>query len=157
MTGLHRNQVVDRAPRTGPEQQNEMGVVNANVVISNPADRSRNWEGRFLVGTGATDSLVPRQHLEAIGLAPEAQRTYLLADGSEIRMDVAVARIELLGEIVGGTVLFGDADAEPLLGVTALESLGIEVDPLNQRLKKLPAVRLKELSPVGQGTADPSR
>ena len=73
-----------------------MGVVNANVVISNPADRSRNWEGRFLVDTGATDSLVPRQHLEAIGLAPEAQRTYLLADGSEIRMDVAVARIELL-------------------------------------------------------------
>ena len=134
-----------------------MGVVNANVVISNPADRSRSWEGRFLIDTGATDSLVPGQHLKAIGLAPEAQRTYVLADGSEIRMDIAVARIELLGEIVGGTVLFGDADAEPLLGVTALESLGIEVDPLNQRLKKLPAVRLKGLSPVGRRTADPSR
>ena len=39
--------------------------------------------------------------------------------------------------------LFGDADAEPLLGLTALESVGIEVDPLNQRLKRLPAVRLK--------------
>ena len=122
-----------------------MGAVNANVVIRNPADRSRSWEGRFLIDTGATDSLVPRPHLEAIGLTPEAQRTYVLADGSEITLDVAVARIELLGEIVGGTVLFGDADAEPLLGVTALESLGIEVDPLNQRLKKLPAVRLKAL------------
>ena len=62
-------------------------------------------------------------------------------------MGVAVARIELLGEIVGATVLFGAADAEPLLGVTALESLGIEVDPLNQQLKKLPAVRLKNLRP----------
>ena len=122
-----------------------MGAVNANVVIRNPADRSRSWEGRFLVDTGATDSLVPRPQLEAIGLTPEAQRTYVLADGSEITMDVAVARIELMGEMVGGTVLFGDADAEPLLGVTALESLGIEVDPLNQRLKKLPAVRLKSL------------
>ena len=50
-----------------------------------------------------------------------------------------------MGEIVGSTVLFGEADTEPLLGVTALESLGIEVDPLNQRLKKLPAVRLKSL------------
>ena len=120
-----------------------MGVVNANVVISNPADRRQSWEGRFLVDTGATDSLVPRQHLEAIGLKPEAQRTYILADGSEVRLDVAVARIELPGEIVGGTVLFGDADAEPLLGVTALVSLGIEVDPLDPRLKKLPAVRLK--------------
>ncbi|MXZ25329.1 MAG: hypothetical protein F4Y80_10830, partial [Caldilineaceae bacterium SB0665_bin_21] len=33
--------------------------------------------------------------------------------------------------------------AEPRLGLTALESVGIEVDPLNQRLKRLPAVRLK--------------
>lgn len=121
-----------------------MGLVNANVVISNPADRRRSWEGRFLVDAGATDSLVPRQHLEAIGLKPEAQRTYILADGSEVRFDVAVARIELLGEIVGGTVLFGAADAELLLGVTALQSLGIEVDPLNQQLKGLPAVRLKK-------------
>lgn len=120
-----------------------MGTVNVNVVISNPADRRRCWEGLFLVDTGATDSLVPRPHLEAIGIEPEAQRTYVLADGSRIKMDVAVARIELMGEIVGGTVLFGDANAEPLLGVTALESLGIEVDPLNRQLKKLPAVRLK--------------
>ena len=123
-----------------------MGVVNANVVISNPADRRRSWEGRFLVDTGATDSRVPRQHLEAIGLKPEAQRTYILADGGDVRLDIAVARIELLGEIVGGTVLFGAADAEPLLGATALKSLGIEVDPLNQQLKKLPAVRLKKVS-----------
>ena len=57
----------------------------------------------------------------------------------------SVARIELRGEIVGGTVLFGDADTEPLLGVTALESMGIEVDPRNQTLKRLPAVRLKSL------------
>ncbi len=125
-----------------------MGVVNANVIISNPADRNRSWEGLFLVDTDATDSLVPRQYLEAIGLEPEAQRTYLLADGSEVVMDIAVARIELMGEIVGGTVLFGAANAEPLLGITALESLGIEVDPLNQQLKKLPAVRLKYLETV---------
>ena len=81
--------------------------------------------------------------LEAIGIRPEGQRTYVLGGGTEIRMDIAVARIELLGEIVGSIVLFGDERAEPLLGVTALESLGIEIDPLNQQLKKLPAVRLK--------------
>ena len=73
-----------------------MGVVNANVTISNPADRAKRWEGRFLVDTGATDSLVPRQNLAAIGVRPEARRTYLLADGSEVVMDVAVVRIELI-------------------------------------------------------------
>ena len=120
-----------------------MGATHVTVTVRNPADPTRCWEGLFLVDTGATDSLVPRPHLEAIGLQPEGQRIHELADGSEIRMDIALARIEFMGDFTGGIVLFGDAGAEPLLGVTALESVGIEVDPLNQRLKKLPAVRLK--------------
>ena len=35
-----------------------------------------------------------------------------------------------------------EAGGEPLLGMTALESVGIEVDSFYQRLKRLPAVRL---------------
>ena len=120
-----------------------MGVTHVDVTIRNPAEPERSWEGPFLVDTGAIDSLVPRPCLEAIGIEPEGRRVYELADGREIEMDVAVARIELMGELVGGTIIFGDADAEPLLGVTALESVGVEVDPQNQRLKKLPVVRLK--------------
>jgi hypothetical protein len=34
-------------------------------------------------------------------------------------------------------------EAEPLLGVTALESVGITVDPANRTLKRLPAIPLK--------------
>ncbi len=120
-----------------------MGATHVTVTIRNPADLEQAWEGLFLVDTGATDSLVPRQHLEAIGLKPRGQRVYELADGSELRMDVTVGQIEFMGEFVGGTIIFGDENAEPLLGVTALESVGIEVDPRNQRLKRLPAVRLK--------------
>ena len=123
----------------------EMGVPHVDVTIRNPSEPERSWKGPFLVDTGAIDSLVPRPCLEAIGIEPEGQRVYELADGSEIEMDVAVARIEFMGEFVGGTIIFGDADAEPLLGVTALESVGVEIDPQNQRLKKLPAVRLKGL------------
>ena len=76
------------------------------------------------------------------------KRTFELADGSEIALDIGVARIEFMGEAVGATVIFGNDDAEPLLGVTALESVGIEVDPRNQRLKRLPAVRLKRSAQV---------
>lgn len=122
-----------------------MGATHVTVRITNPAEPDRFWEGLFLVDTGATDSLVPRPHLEAIGLKPKGRRTYQLADGSDLVLDVTTADIEFMGEIVGGTIIFGEADVEPLLGVTALESVGIEVDPLNQRLKRLPAVRLKEL------------
>ena len=123
-----------------------MGATHVTVRITNPADSDRYWEGLFLVDTGATDSLVPRPHLEAIGLEPKGRRVYQLADGSDLVLDVTTADIEFMGEIVGGTIIFGEADAEPLLGVTALESVGIEVDPLNQRLKRLPAVRLKGMA-----------
>ena len=112
---------------------------------SEPGRPARSWEGPFLVDTGAIDSLVPRPYLEAIGLAPRARRVYETADGREITMDVTTGEIEFMGEFTAGLIIFGDADAEPLLGVTALESAGIEVDPQNQRLKKLPAVRLKGL------------
>ena len=123
-----------------------MGATHVTVRITNPADLDRFWEGLFLVDTGATDCLVPRPHLEAIGLEPRGQRVYELADGSELVLDATVAEIEFMGEIVGGTIIFGDTHSEPLLGMTALASVGIEVDPLNQRLKRRPAVRLKGLA-----------
>ena len=134
------------ASQNQKRKEKNMGATHVTVRITNPADPGKFWEGLFLVDTGATDSLAPRPHLEAIGLKPEGKRVYELADGSEIAVDVAVAKIEFMGEFVGGTIIFGDADAEPLLGVTALESVGIEVDPLNQRLKRLPAVRLKRMA-----------
>ena len=63
--------------------------------------------GLFLVDTGAIDSLVPRQHLAAIGIEPETERTYELADGSELVLPVAGGRIEFMGELVWSTVIFG--------------------------------------------------
>jgi clan AA aspartic protease len=120
-----------------------MGVTHVTVAVSNPADPQQRWEGLFLVDTGAVDCLVPAKHLRAIGLVPRAKRTYELADGSEIILEIGVATVEFMGEVVGATIIFGNDDVEPILGVTALESVGIEVDPRNQRLKRLPAVRLK--------------
>ena len=120
-----------------------MGITKVTTAVRNPADPDRYWEDLFLVDTGAVDCMVPRNRLREIGIMPQGQRTYELADGTELIMDVGVARIEFMGEIVGATVIFGKDDVEPILGVTALESVGIEVDPRNQRLKRLPAVRLK--------------
>ncbi len=122
-----------------------MGATHVTVTIRNPVEPSRTWEGLFLVDTGAADSLVPRPHLEAIGLKPKGQRVYETADGRKVKMDVTTGDIEFMGEFTAGLIIFGDAGTEPLLGVTALESIGVEVDPVNQKLKRLPAVRLKRL------------
>jgi clan AA aspartic protease len=105
------------------------------------------WEGLFLVDTGAVDCMVPGKHLRALGLKPRGRRVYELADGTELTLDVTVAEVEFMGERVGASVIFGPNDAEPILGVTALESVGIAVDPRSQRPKRLPAVRLKTRRP----------
>ena len=128
-----------------------MGVTHVDVTVRNPAQRARAWTGAFLVDTGAIDSLAPRRNLDAIGLKPTGRRVYATADGREVEMDVAVGELEIMGEISGGVIVFGDDGDEPLLGVTALESAGIEVDPQNQRLKRLPAVRLRGLRQIRIG------
>ena len=125
-----------------------MGATHVTVTIRNPAEPNRSCVDSFLVDTGAIDSLVPRSQLEAIGLEPKGQRVYETADGRALTLDVTSADIEFMGEFTAGLVIFGDEGIEPLLGVTALESVGVEVDPQNQRLKKLPAVRLKSLRPM---------
>ena len=124
-----------------------MGATHVTVTIRNPAEPSRSWDGLFLVDTGATDSLVPRSCIEAIGIEPQGQRVCETADGREVRMDFALAFMEFMGDVTAGRIIIGDEGVEPLLGVTALESAGIEVDPVSQRLKRLPALRLKHLAP----------
>ena len=123
-----------------------MGMTHVTVTVRNPAEPEKSWEGLFLVDIGTVDCLVPAKHLRAIGLEPRAKRTYELADGSEV-LDITTGEIEFMGDLVGSTIIFGADDTEPILGVTALESVGIEVDPRTQRLKRLPAVRLKSLVP----------
>ena len=130
-----------------------MGAIHVDVTIRHPADPSRSWQGTFLVDTGATDTVVPSECVEAVGLEPRAQRTYELADGRSVRMSVATADIEFLDEYVGGMVVFGESGTEPLLGVTALESMGVEVDPRNGELRKLSAVRLKAVDCTLSGNA----
>ena len=112
-----------------------MGATYATVTIKNPAEHGRSWEGEFLVDTGAHDTIVPRKRLEAIGIEPITSREYELADGSGVRFDLGVARIELMGELAGTTVLFGADDAEPVLGVIAMQSVGAELDLRDECLK----------------------
>ncbi len=125
-----------------------MSMPHVTVTVHNPAQLDKSWDGLFLVDTGAVDCLVPAKHLRAIGLEPRGKRIYELADGSEVKLDITTAEIEFMGDLVGSTIIFGADDAEPILGVTALESLGIEVDPRSQSLKRLPAARLKSMPPT---------
>lgn len=70
--------------------------------------------------------------------------SYELADGTVQEYPFGLAQIEFMGEITAGRIIFGPDDATPLLGVTALESVGITLDPSTRSLKRLPAIPLKQ-------------
>lgn len=120
-----------------------MGLTYVTVTIKGLSSSNGDYEAEFLVDTGATDTLVPAKHLERIGVKPIGQTAYELANGEVVQYPFGLAEIAFMNEITAGRVIFGPPDSEPLLGVTALESVGITIDPANRTLKKLPAIPLK--------------
>jgi clan AA aspartic protease len=102
------------------------------------------YEADFLVDTGATDCMAPASKLKKAGISRSGRMSYELADGSTVEYDFGLVVIEFMGELTAGRVVFGPENCEPLLGVTALESVGITVDPANRQLKRLPAIPLKQ-------------
>ena len=126
-----------------------MPLMRVTAAVRNPSDLDRIWNGQFRVDTGAIDCVIPRHHLEAIGLTPMDNRVYGQADGREISMDITFGVIEFMdGRTAKDIVMVDDESAEPLLGVTVLESLGIEIDARNEQLTKLPYTRMRTLWPA---------
>ena len=120
-----------------------MGAIHVTVSLRQSTKSKKTYEADFLVDAGATDCFASASRLKKAGIEPVGKMTYELADGTAVEYSFGIAVIEFMGEITAGRVIFGPEGIEPLLGVTALESVGIIVDPRNQKLKRLPAIPLK--------------
>ena len=120
-----------------------MGLTRVATALTSVDASGGVYEGRFLVDTGASDCMAPGDELRTIGVTEIGRMAYKLADGTAREFAYGLARIEFMGEVTAGRVIFGDPGTEPILGVTALESTGIMVDPASQTLKRLPAIPLK--------------
>jgi clan AA aspartic protease len=120
-----------------------VGLTHVTVTLKPTGAGNGSYDAVFLVDTGATDSMAPASALAKAGIHPIGRTTYELADGSVHEFPFALAQIEFMGEITAGRVICGPEDAEPILSVTALESVGITIDPANRTLKRLPAIPLK--------------
>ena len=122
-----------------------MGLTHVTVALRSLRSASGSYEADFLVDTGATDSLAPADKLQQIEVQPVGTMVYELADGTKHEYSFGLVEIRFMGEVTAGRVIFGPADVEPVLGVTALESVGIIIDPASRTLKRLPAIPLKGL------------
>jgi clan AA aspartic protease len=120
-----------------------MGLTYTTATIRAIGPRNGTYEGQFLVDTGATDTLVPAAELRKIGMKAVGKMAYELADGTIRELDFGLAQIEFMGEVTAGRVVFGPEGSEPLLGATAVESVGIVLDSANKTLRRLPAIPLK--------------
>lgn len=122
-----------------------MGLTHVPVTVSNLIT-SESFTAEFLIDTGASEPMVPAAELKKIGIEPTGKRGYELANGQWAEFEVGAAQISFWDETFPIRVIFGPDDAEPILGVIALESAGIMVDPKNQTLTKLRVFSLKKVA-----------
>ena len=113
-----------------------MGHTTAAVKICNPQDGTKCVETELIVDTGSTYTWIKRERLEAIGVKPSKARKFRSMEGRTIEREVGEAVIECLGERAMSIVVFAERDDVEVMGVVALESLALEVDPVTRQLKK---------------------
>ena len=120
-----------------------MGLIRIPVTLRAPGTTNGSYQAAFLVDTGATDSMAPASELASAGIQQVGRKAYELVDGRIVEYAFGLAQIEFMGEITAGRVIFGPEAVGPILGVTALESAGVSVDPVTHALRRLPAIPLK--------------
>lgn len=111
-----------------------MSMVQVNIALTHPLTR-REWRQiQVTADTGALFSVLPASILSELGIATSRTKTFQLADGREIVRGVGEVYLRLNGEEATVPAIFGEEQDVPLLGVTALEILGLTVDPQAERL-----------------------
>jgi clan AA aspartic protease len=112
-----------------------VGFTRFNFTVSHPVDLNREAAVELLVNTGAMISFVPWDVLEGLGVPRQYRRAFQTASGQVIERDVGVAIFRWNGYESVAPVAFAEPGDSALLGVTALESMGLVVDPVKRTLE----------------------
>jgi aspartyl protease family protein len=100
---------------------------------------SKSAEVEALVDTGATLTVISRRLAEELGLRVTG-RTEVETAAGRIMLERTRVRLELEGREEIVPALISDVIDKVSIGVTALEVLGLQVDPLTGRLKEWTAL-----------------
>ena len=108
-----------------------MGHFNVQTRVVGPTGLSETLD--LFVDTGATLVILPRAIADRLELHPTQTCPVELAGGVVQTWPVAEIRVALEGREAPMLCLISEGGA-PILGVVALESLGLAVDPVRRRL-----------------------
>ena len=122
-------------PTPERRQKKNMGLTHVTLRIANPADSKRHRDVEFLIDSGAIYTVVPKKILHELGISPHSKRSFILANGEKFERQLGSADVLYRKRHGAATVVFGEKGDFPLLGVTALEALGLIFDPLQRKLK----------------------
>jgi clan AA aspartic protease len=109
---------------------------------------AREEELTMLVDTGATYSLISPELADRLGVVRFPERVQVtLANGHQIEAEVGLVMVRIGDRSAATPAIISPCD-EPLLGVEALEALGLAVDPARGALTptRSYAVRLGALT-----------
>ena len=110
-----------------------MGSFNHPIQVGDPqGERFERVE--LLVDTGATFTVLPGSMLQRLDVPVQRKVSFRLADGSVLEREVGETVVRLDGQVITTTVVFGEEGTPLLLGVVALETALLAVDPVQQRL-----------------------
>ncbi len=112
-----------------------MGLVRAEVTVLSP-DHSQRETLDLLVDTGSTWTWIPEDVAIRLSTEPIGRALFETADGRTLERPIGDALVECAGSrgVVG--IAYGRPGDASVLGVTALERLGLEVDPVRRVLRK---------------------
>lgn len=111
-------------------------MTQVSLKVKNPQKPKKVFKGEFLVDSGATYTVVSEKILLKLGIKPEGEEKFFLADGKVIKRKIGNALYEYQGVQRAAPVIFGKRGDSQLLGVFTLEALGLSLNPLTRKLYK---------------------
>lgn len=121
--------------------------VEGTLHVSGRSRRKRRV--RFLVDSGAVYSVLRSAEWRGLGLKPEREIEFVLADGTVITRGVSECTFEIEGRRATSPVVLGESEDEALLGAVTLETLGLLLNPLNRKLQPMRMVLARAAAAVG--------
>jgi predicted aspartyl protease len=112
-----------------------MGLFRTTIELENLKDPGRKRSlPDTLVDTGSEYTWIPRSVLEELGIRPQRQQGFIVADGRRIDRDIGYALIRAGGSEAPELVVFAEPGDMVLLGAHSLGGMNLKIDPVKKEL-----------------------